>query len=316
MKICPVFLILLLLSGCATGMSEEEAAGLYYNLGNAYTELEKGAAAVLAFETAWRLDPSLFQAGYNLARLHIESGRYNEGRILLEDLLIQDMENGLLLEALAWSFFLEGDEERALEEYQKLLELQYHHPRALYNSSRIYMKREEWQDAGDLLYILWKEKAVEPGLPEINDILFEWCQLQLKLGFRDAALESLLYLESEVPAPEISLLLGDIYSEEEQFGLALDAYNKALLAEDPAGETFFKKARILLNVVEDEEEGLSSLKEALSAGFDNRELINTLIELPDFLFTEQVLALCTELDFKLDDESPEEEAEEDAASIE
>ena len=276
-------------SGCVSGISTDEAAGLYFNLGNAYSELGRDSDAVKAYESARRLDPELFQAGYNLARLHIDAGRFEEGRLLLASLQELDPENVILLEAEAWSYYKEGKEEDALEIYGRILGLQYNHPRALYNSSRIFLWLNEEEKAAGYIYTLWENDLNGSGVPEKNDLLLEWCRLQIALDRREKALDSLLFLESVDSTPEILGLIGDIYFDQEKYGQALEMYEKAVSGE---GETspgiLFKKAVILLTVVEDEDAGLEALENALKNGFKDREELKKLVETSGFLFTDQV----------------------------
>ncbi|MBI9102369.1 MAG: tetratricopeptide repeat protein [Spirochaetales bacterium] len=303
------FIFLLLLCGCATGVSEEEAAGLYFNLGNAYSELGKDSDAVKAYESARRLDPDLFQAGYNLARLHVEAGRFEEGRVLLDSLLAVDPENVILLEAAAWNSFREGKEDECKSLYNQILELQYHHPRALYNLSRIYLNNDELEEAAELLYILWEEGGSEAGVPGKNELLLEWCRLQMKLDEGEKALESLLYLESEAPSKEIYHLIGDVYSEQEKYGLALEVYEKALDGNEPLPEILFKKARILLTIVEDEDEGLAVLSKAIEAGYRSIDDFNKLLEYEGLLFVDAVNNLYSEAGIELVEPDSDDKAE-------
>jgi len=285
-------LAVFLLGGCATaGENRRETARLYYNLGNAYSELGKDSQAAEAYESAWRLDSSLFQAGYNLARLHLASGRITQGRQLLEELLRKDGENGILLQALAWSYALEKDYGRAESIYLRVLELQPRNPTALYNLSRIYKIRENWTAAADLLDQLAELTDRPSGVPDTGALLLEEARFRVLGDQNGQALEILLYLKEKSPSQEASLLLGNLYNLQERYDEALAAYSDA--AEKGSAEGSFYRGVLLLTIMEDREGGLKALGNALDRGFRDGAAAIQLLETPDFLFVQDVNALLT-----------------------
>ena len=71
------FLILIFFTGCQTvRVSRAQYASVYFNLANAYRELEKTDDALKAYYEALRVDPSLTRNAFNFSKLLIEKKRY------------------------------------------------------------------------------------------------------------------------------------------------------------------------------------------------------------------------------------------------
>lgn len=293
--IIPVFSFI----SCVSGVSSEEAARVYYNLGYAYQELEKEQEAVRAYTRAWELNPRLFQAGYNLARLKIEAGRPADARKSLEELLLEDKTNTLLLELLAWSHVVEGEEGKAREIYEDLLSLDPGHDRVIHNLAILYEKEERWADARDAYKRLYTLPSYSYVKDSSHEFLLRCSLLDLKLNNRDEAVRNLEYLLEEFPDIRGIEALGRVYQEDRLFGRALEVYQKGLDLSweqpDRDGELHKKilgeKAFILLTVVEDEVQGMAALEEAVEAGAADFDFFERLLEGEGFLFADQVTDL-------------------------
>lgn len=314
---------LLLFLSCVTGIPQEEVAQVYFNLGNSYQDQGREKEAGRAYSKAWELDPHLFQAGYNLARLELQEGRISEGRTLLLQLLAEDRENTLLLEALAWSYSLEGDAPEAKRIYQNILTLRPRHFRSLYNLAVLFKTSEEWGASRDAYWELYALDAKE-GLPLTREeLLLEVALLEIQLQEHSAAVEHLEFLSQSSPSLLGMERLGWLYQEQKLFAKALEAYEKGLARDIPEEESaedaalrarlMFEKAFILLGIVEDEEPGMEALAEALDAGMVDSDQYKRLLDSEGFLFTERVeeLMAAKGIDFG-DDEEGEEESPQDS----
>ena len=286
-------------ASCVSGVSPEEAAQVYYNLGNAYQDLGKEQEAVRAYTRAWELNPRLFQAGYNLARLEIEAGRPAEARASLEHLLLQDESNTLLLELLAWSYVAEGEGAKARDIYENLLSLEPRHDRALYNLARLYENEERWADARQAYWRLYTLPSYAHVKDSPQEFLLRTSLLDLRLDDKTEAVKNLEYLREEYPDLRGLEALGRIYQEDRLFGRALEGYEDALdlpsqdLAEEKElrNQILREKAFILLSVVEDETQGMAALEDAVQAGGADYTYFERLLGLEDFLFFDQVSEL-------------------------
>ena len=137
-------------SGCQTvvqrGLAEE-----YYNIGNAFFELEDYDSAIANYRRALELDPKLTRADYNLAFAYLRLNRINDAIELLEELIASDRDNLLLQESVAYSYFLLGDGEEAIARYEAVLENSPLRVTALYNLALLENQENNYLRAGELL---------------------------------------------------------------------------------------------------------------------------------------------------------------------
>ncbi len=136
--------------GCQTvvqrGLAEE-----YYNIGNAFFELEDYDSAIANYRRALELDPKLTRADYNLAFAYLRLNRINDAIELLEELIASDRDNLLLQESVAYSYFLLGDGEEAIARYEAVLENSPLRVTALYNLALLENQEDNYLRAGELL---------------------------------------------------------------------------------------------------------------------------------------------------------------------
>ncbi len=277
-----LFLLPVLMSGCVTGVSNEETAVVYYNLGNAYLELEQWDKAVSAFLNAVSLDNTLFRANYNLARTYISSGNIQKGIEVLEALLPEDEENSVILETLAWAYHLSGENSRALSVYEKILFRTEVNQNALYNGGMILWSQEKIDEAYDYLTRLYR---ISPDDPEL---LFNLGLLEIETKKSDG-LEYFIACRDLDPQRKDNLAaLGEAFYNDKSYVSALEVYDEYLDMDNSDGRILFEKAFILLTAIEDLEAGLTALSDAVSAGFEDTERFNALAGYPDLLYGEEI----------------------------
>lgn len=282
-------LLIIFFTGCVTGVQKEEAARAYYNLGNAYFELENMERAAEAYLRALSLDDSLESASYNLARAYVESGYVDKGIEILEQLLAGDPENLYMLNTLAYAYSLKSEYEKALELYEDVLLKNNLNENALYNSGIIYWREEQYQKAKDRFNSLYSIK------PEDNNLILILGRLELDM---DNPEKGIRYLESykEQNSEDTNVLreLGNAYRLEEYYGKALEVYNELLDISREEPQILFYKAWILLVAIGDTQNGLDALEDAIVAGFRNKEQYIELLQHPDIINQERVKELLME----------------------
>jgi len=271
------FTFLLLLFSCQTNPAQKELAQTYYNLGNAYLDLNRLGEAESAYAHAFELDADLYVAGYNLARVYIFSENYDSAVSLLQELLEKDPGNIILRENLAWAFLEMGRAGEAEQLYKALIEEDPANCGVRYNLALLSSDREDWrqvydiliecayleQEDGDILYLLGKaEKNAKLGSG------LKW--------FEEAA-------EEDPENLEFLLELAGSYRDSGDFTLALSVYDKAIQLSSPDnGLYFFEKAEILYTALEENEEGLIFLKNAFQAGYRDTARIADFLALMGF----------------------------------
>lgn len=266
---------------CRSMPERDEMALVYYNLGNAYSELGRSSDAGEAYERAFALNSSLIKAGYNLGRIRVETGRYKEGIKIFKDLLNQDTGNHLVMSALAWAYYKNGDSGKAITLYKSIMEEDPVNKDALYNSALLLSFKDDYKDA----YPYLKELDT---LGEADSYVYKYlgiAEKELEISSGASWLEKAA--ESKPGDTEILNLLAEAYSNEKRYGKAVETYDK-LISMHKTGDLLFKKAFILLVYIEDYDTGLPVLEEALSQGLSDSTDLSTLIDYPDLLFPDRI----------------------------
>ena len=264
-------LLILFFISCATGVPEKKVAQLYYNLGNAYFELGEYGDSVKAYLNAIELGGDLPQAGYNLARVYIESGRITEGIKELQGLLESDPGNSILMSTLGWAYFLSDDYEKSVETYEEILERMPTDVNGLYNAAVLSWELGRKEKALSLYELLYVETDDE-------EILFEIAIIHIDLEAWQDAIDNLLqYIAAKDSDPDAYYFLGIAYAAERYYGEALAAFESAIELQNEDPILYFEKAVILLLYIENLDEGIKSLQKAVELGFSDQERIKDLV---------------------------------------
>jgi FimV-like protein len=272
-----------LLVSCVTGIEEKDVAPVYYNLGNAYMELEEYEKAAEAYLQALSMDDSFAKATFNLAKVYIEKGDITEAIAVLEELLEDDPENAIILSTLAYANTLRGGLSDALAMYEQALDRDPYNSNALYNAAVIHWRLENNEEALELF------RQVLEIEPEDDGAMFNIGMLHREAGNNEKAISYLsAYLEKHPKETEALKVLGTLYFEEEYYAKAMEMYDRILEISEENPEIYFQKAYILLTVIGNSEEGFAMLEKAVFAGYKEREKYRNLIENPELLGREQI----------------------------
>ncbi len=274
------------LVGCTRYVRTDDLAEEYFNLGNAFYDLEDYATAEAYYLRALELDPDLERASFNLGRSLAEQELYDEAADVLQRLLPEDPDNLRILEAIAYVEYRRGNVDKAIEDYEAVLAVSPFRIDALYNLGLIHLEADRELDARDYL-----ERAYEVS-PEDQDVLFSYAQSLFETGREQAGLGILDDLrEIDDLPPEYLRGAAQRYEDAEFYADALVLYDR-LLAEQPddAG-ALFGKGRILLTAAEEGDGGIAALTEALEAGFEDEEAARQLVESEELIRAEDVRAL-------------------------
>ena len=300
-------LLCLLVAGCATSVSIQETAEAYFNLGNAYFELEQYNEAVKAYTRAIELEESFARASYNLARVYLISGKVETGIDVLHQILEQDEDNSVILNTLAYAYTLSGETGKALEIYGQVLQRSQYDKNALYNSGIIYWERQNREKAIEVFTSLY---SIDP---QDADVLYNLGTLEIELGNYDRGIRFLEeYIKKQAQDIEALMILAGAYEEEKFFSKAIDSYEAVIKLDPKIPKAHFRKAYILLTAIGDSENGMKALDQAILAGFVENESIQALMIDPDLVDAERVLAFLDEKGYRPEqivedsDEAPKE----------
>ncbi len=287
-----LLLCCLLIAGCTTGVSIQETAEVYFNLGNAYFELEKYNEAVKAYTRAIELEESFARASYNLARVYLLSGEVEKGIDVLYQELEQDGDNSVILNTLAYAYTLSGETGKALEIYGQVLQRSQYDENALYNSGMLYWEEQNRQKAVEVFTSLYRIN------PEDENVLYNLGTLEIELGDNDRGIRFLEeYTKKQAQDSEALMILAKAYEEEKFFSKALDSYEAVIKLDPKIPQAHFRKAYILLTAIGDSENGIKSLDQAILAGFTENASIQALMADPDLVDADRVLAFLDEKGF-------------------
>lgn len=297
------------LSGCVTGVSRKDLAREYYNLANAYFELEEFDEASEYYRKALQYDPSLVQGSYNLARLYIQDGRYDDAVVLLESLLERDPENLMVRETLGYALYRAGETGDAVAVFEDLAERSPLNARVLYNLGLVRYESEDYIGAAGPL-----EEAMRIA-PEDLDVVRLLGFVRLETGDPEGGAALLeRYNEGKPGDTRVLAALARAYRDQELYGEAVEAYT-AYLAENPGdGAMWFEQAVVLLTAIEDADAGLEALGKAEEAEFDDRERVAGLLDSSELMDSEAVRAYLSDFLSRLMEPPAEEEADTSAGS--
>ncbi|MFP4644950.1 MAG: tetratricopeptide repeat protein, partial [Spirochaetales bacterium] len=258
-----------LVAGCATGLSREDLAEEYVNIGNAYLDLDEPETAAEYFARASDLNPDLPLANFNLARAWLEVDRIAESIELLEELAEEDPENTLVLRTLGVAYYRGGDTNAARENFEAALEQNERDVDALYNLGVIEAEEGRYERAVDYLE---RARDIDDGediARELGMVLFELDREQEAQEY----LSGLSELDEDAP---VLRRLGAIAAGREAYDEAVDWYERAADADSDDPDARFELARIRLAFIDEQEEGVANLRAALDRGFDNEDAIDSL----------------------------------------
>jgi tetratricopeptide (TPR) repeat protein len=307
-RFTPLVLVAFIVGACSAPVRDTDLAAEYYNIGNAYLELEEYDDAVRYYRQALRFDADAAKVSYNLSRALIESGDAAGAVEHLQQLLTRDPENLYVLQTLAYALYRQGDVEESLAAYRRILEHTPFHKDALFNIGVLLEESDRPEEA-----VTYFRRLEDMG-SEDTEVRKRLGMLEADLGNHQEAIFYLYkYTESESKDTEALSVLADSYAEEELFADALDTYERLLAMDEKNGVALFEKAFILLTAVEDLQEGLDALDAAAKAGYRDPEAYRRLLEHEDMIGFASVRAFIEERNLLTE---PEESDNEEASSEE
>ncbi len=255
---------LFLLTACQTKPYQQELAEAYYNLGNAYIELEQWNEAETAFARAIEIQPDLYRAEYNMARVYIHSKNFKSAVNILKKLLEQDPENIVFLETLAWAEAKRGRVASAEEIYRSLLERDPANCNVRYNLALMLIEREGYAEAYSLLLECVYQDSAD------WEILLRLGNLETELGWGNGIGWFEKALEKAPREKSVLESLATVYEQEGLPTEALEMYRQLAGSADRSekGKYLLEQARIMYLQMEEQQQGQESLEAALEAGLN------------------------------------------------
>ena len=297
-----------LFTGCQSYVRRVDLAEEYFNLANAFYDLEEYERAAEYYREALALEPDLAPATFNLARAYIEAGSYSDATPVLEELRSGDESNVLVIETLAYAYSEQERYEDAARLYDEVLSESPYRLSALYSGALVQLRLEDTDRAEELLERAWDAK------PGDIDVLFHYGRVLHLNGEGEKAVSILSEYVDGAPAGQTDRLLSvaRIYADERYFARALAVYEQVLAREPDSARALFGEAELQLTAVEEPPAGIESLTAALDAGFDDEERVAELLEQENLLSRTQATSLLVEYGLVEPDEGGSRDAGADA----
>src|SRR5436190_4635634 len=243
----------------------DASAAIFARLGLVYALMEKPAEAIQANQTAIRKAPKSFVGYQNLARLHLQAGKYEEGLKVLDQAAKQNGVDAAFLVELgemytAYSLTSATQKNAAKTKALDVLD------RAAKENPGNPLLLQKMGDGFALLGAPEKAEAVYrklldrfPNLPGLREKLAE---IYLRAQDKDKAAEQLEAIIRNNPTnPQAYYFLGGIAFEEKKWKEAAEHYNHALVVNPAFEPAYYDLALCQINMNE-VKEALKTLDKA------------------------------------------------------
>ncbi len=293
---------LVILSSCQSSPERERLAKDYYNIGNAYFDLEQYDKAVEYYDRALQLDPTINQAVFNMARTKIETGDFRRALKLLNRLLESDPENVMVLEMIAYTYYRMDSFPQAVDLYKRILVLNPYNKKALYNISILEVELERFDLARLHLQKLQEQEDKSEYRKLLADIAREEGDSEAAIGLYESI------VAEDKASGDVYTALKELYLEEQRYSDVLTVFDELVESSENGSEKadlLFERARIEFLYLEDMVLGQEHLIQALQLGFGSGDSssLESLTEELDSPVKEQVEKI---IDENLMDPEPEE----------
>ena len=281
MKIPFLVVSIALCLSCVGYTSNRKVGELYYDLGNAYLELDRHEDAVKAYSHALGLNKGFALARYNLARTYAIRKEYDKALETSYGLLNDDPDSLVFRELIAWVYYLSRDYENAIKIYESVLEIDPIRETALFNLAVLYNGKQDYEISIGYL------KKLRESYPENDKYAF-------KLG--EAYFKDEMFLEAKDAFSNVGEVKSDmeyayLYYYEygntlehlQEYTDAVDIYVKGQedIDETKNGVFFFLEGRIQWNIFEDMDGAKNLFGTAIEHGYRDKVEILSLIEDPE-----------------------------------
>ncbi len=287
-------LLVLVFSSCAGGMSRADLAAEYFNIGNAFLDLDQPDRASEYFLRALDLDPDLRVAEFNLARAYTNANRYPEARGVLEDLLQIDPENTIVLKAYAYVLYQQGFSREAEDVYRRVVTINPSDADAWFNRALIARQQGDLEEAD---HAIGRARELDRTAADVS---------------RFYAL-----VQHETGNPNARQLLEEVHTAQPDDLETMEALARSAFADGdyavsrgladelvsrvPAEAGYrFLQARVAFIGLEDTDIGVVALRQALERDFQDTDALRELLEQVDSETRDLVEALMIDFGFEDD----------------
>lgn len=280
-------LLFVLLTSCITNESRVDLAVEYYNVGNAFFEIDQLVKAGEYYEKVLKIDPDFHKARYNLIQLQVERSDFKSANKNIEYLKDLDALNLKINELDGYIKYSEGKLEDSLEIYLDVYSQGDVSKEIRLNIVKLYYQLELYDMALSF---------VDELLSDNEDESLYYLAGLVASGAEDFVLaahyyESYLGLGGE--SEDVLLSLLSIYEDKDDYDnieIILEIIINGKY-EDLKAESLFKLAVIVLVQDNDFSLGYEYLVDSVKAGFSDVQLIEGLLVEPDLIEKDKIRQL-------------------------
>jgi tetratricopeptide (TPR) repeat protein len=284
-RLWPRFIIIIFIlagfNSCASQRASREAAQAetYFTIGMAFFELGRFTEAETWLNRARQADRTMVASEYNLGRIAFERGRFAEAARFFEIVIDRDPDNVMALQAAAFMRIRSGDLERAEELYNRVLELVPESADDGFNYALVLYGLEKFEESEEVL------KRYPHALEERASSILLLARVQ-KAMYKVEAIDSYakwLIIHTGPANPLGIYEYAQVLERAGHYARALEQFNTAIeeLPRDTdalkRSTLHFAKARLLLSVDPNNEEGMEEFRLSMERGFTDTAAIEALL---------------------------------------
>jgi tetratricopeptide (TPR) repeat protein len=260
----------------ASCMGLATSAEEYYSIGMAYFEMGKYEEAERWLNRALSRKRTMSASEYNLGRIAFGTGRYTEALKKFNAILKKDPKNVMALKAAAYTYVKMGNIEKAGELYGKVLEEEPEETDNGLNHATILYAMEKPGEAEAVL------KKYDYAILDDKDALLLLARVQ-KAQKKPEAIDSYDLWLSKNSDPQVRYEYTLALDEGGFYARALEAARKTLSELSADTETLkrstirFVIARLLMVSDPENSEGITELAGSIRDGFEDKAMIDALL---------------------------------------
>lgn len=277
-KLYWVSVILTLMLSCVSNQRDGSLATEYYNIGNAFYEVDLLVKASQYYEKALDINPNYHSARFNLIQTKIKQSDFKTANNHIEYLKEIDKENLEIKKLEAYVRYTEGNLRESLDLYLEVYQAGDISNETKLNIVKLYYQLELYDKALDMINSL---------LDGDDESLFYLAGLiSIKADRTDLVLKYFEYYV-ELGGDQIDALteLAKIYRSQGSYDLLKQIINILIKndAEENKGNYYFELSQIYLLEESNFSVGYNYLIDAIDSGFNSEEKALELLEEPDLI---------------------------------
>lgn len=273
-----------------TKTDESDLAVEYFNVGNAFYEIDQFDKAIDYYDKVLDIDPDFHKARYNLVYIYVYKEDFKTAESHINYLNISGDNNLKIKKLSAYLKYSKGELNDSLDLYLDILNSGDSSEEIRLNIVKLYFQLEDYQKALDYVKELIGDNE-DVDLYYMAGLIADNARdLELAVGYYETCIE-LGSKEKDLLGNvlDIYLELSDFVNQKRIFELIIDASDG-----DVKANALFSLSKISLITDHDFSKGYSYLESAIEAGFKDTGKVDELLNTPDLIEKDKIRLLLTD----------------------